>query len=351
MHDNTAATAALDTLSRQSPPDHTLLESLLCSDDPVDVRTLCDYADAVRHRQVGDGVLLRGIIEFSSYCSRTCWYCGLRAGNTALPRYRLTDAEIMAAAGQIAACGMRTVVLQSGEDPDTDPHRIADLVRRITTSYRLAVTLSVGERPRDDYALWKDAGADRYLLKIETANPALYASLHPGMTFENRVRCLRDLRELGYQVGSGSIVGLPGQTCATLADDLCFFAAMDFDMIGVSPFIPHLGTPGAGAPNGDLALTLKMLALTRIVTRNAHLPATTALGSIDGTDHRQDGLRAGANVVMPNFTPQPYRQQYEIYPGKRCITEQPGAGIPCLQQTVVPAGRFLDFGRGDSLKR
>ena len=220
------------------------------------------------------------------------------------------------------------------------PEWLAGLIKDIKSRYEIAVTLSVGERPREDYKLWKDAGADRYLLKIETSDKKLYNSLHYGMDFENRLRCLRDLKGLGYETGSGIMVGLPGQTLRSIANDILFFKEWDFDMIGIGPFIPHGKTPLAGKQAGDVNLVLKTLALTRIVTKRANLPATTALGSL-GKDFRVEGLKAGANVLMPNFTPAPYKKLYEIYPNKRCISESTGACAPCMGSIAASIGRTI----------
>jgi len=294
---------------------------------------------------------LRGIIEFSSYCRNACGYCGLSRTNTRLQRYRLTEAEILAVAENIAKAGVKTIVLQSGEEDNLDADWLGQIIEAIQGRFDVAITLSVGERSRAEYASWKRAGADRYLLKIETSDRELYEDLHPGMSFENRMRCLRDLAELGYQTGTGDLVGLKGQTIESLAEDILLFKQGDFDMLSVSPFIPHGQTPLAGEPAGDLRMTLKMTALTRIVSRNAHLPATTALGSLHGRDERPKALAAGANVLMPNFTPAPYRRQYEIYPNKRCVDENAGACPACMAGMVMALGRWVDYGRGDSLKR
>lgn len=335
------------------PLSRAALEDLILTEDPRALADLFARADRIRREEMGEGILLRGLVEFSNRCDNTCHYCGLRGGNASLERYRLTRDEIMKAASEIVSYGIRTIVLQSGEDAAQDAAWIADIVREIKERSRLAVTLSVGERPRSDYALWKKAGADRYLLKIETSDPALYASLHDGRSIATRLACLADLRELGYQVGSGSMVGLPGQTAASIAGDILFFAERDFDMIGIGPFIPHAETPLARARVGEAALVLKATALTRIVTRNAHMPATTALGSIGaaGEDRRLDGLRCGANVLMPNFTPALYRSLYEIYPGKRCLDEKSGACVGCLEKKAASIGRTIDRSRGDSRKR
>jgi len=306
-------------------------------------------ADDIRRARLGDGILLRAIVEFSSRCSRDCAYCGLRKGHRKLKRYRMDTAEILASTLEAAACGIKTVVLQSGEDDTLDPLWLADVVRAIKSGSDMAVTLSVGEKPREAYALWRRAGADRYLLKIETTNPALYRRFHPDMDIDRRIECLCALRDLGYQVGSGSIVGLPGQTLEDLAQDILFFKRYDFDMIGIGPFIAHPGTPLGSESDGDILAVLKVLATTRIAVKNAHMPATTAVGSL-GEDHRLTALKAGANVLMPNFTPQPYRQAYEIYPHKRCLTETLGACVPCMETMVSAIGRCVNYGRGDSLK-
>ncbi len=332
-------------------PDRADIEAVLRVTTPAELDVLFGFADRVRRRFVGDGVLLRGIIEFSNICRNSCEYCGLNRQNARLERYHLTHDEVLAAARHIAAESIRTIVLQGGEDDHLDADWLRRMIEEIKEQLDVAVTLCVGERSRREYQLWRQAGADRYLLKIETSDPDLYAKLHPGMSFENRLRCLRDLAELGYQTGSGTLVGLRGQTIASLAGDIRFFKTGDFDMISPSPFIPHPQTPLAGEPAGDLTMTLKMIALTRIVGRNAHIPASTAIGSLHGRDERPRALAVGANVLMPNFTPTPYRQQYEIYPNKRCVYEEAGACRGCMEQIAASVGRWLDWSRGDSLKR
>jgi biotin synthase len=307
------------------------------------------FADRVRKDFCGDGIFLRGIIEFSSFCSRECFYCGLSKGNRKLTRYRMNKEELLKSVAYLAECKVKTVVLQSGEDPGLDSIWLRDIILEAKSRFNMAVTLSVGERSADDYRLWKDAGADRYLLKIETSDEELYKSMHPNMSFRERLHCSDILRELGYQVGSGIIIGLPGQSLETIAQDIIYFKDSDFDMIGIGPFIPHDDSHFSGERKGDALLTLKTIALTRIVTRNTHLPATTALGSLD-KDYRLDGLKCGANVLMPNFTPQPYRKLYEIYPGKRCVDEPVGACNFCMDEMAKGIGRFIDYSRGDSLK-
>jgi len=331
-------------------PERGDLERLLSADDEDETRTIYGFADEVRRTFMGDGILVRGIVEFSNVCRNTCHYCGLNRNNRALERFRLKKDEILMSVRDMAQRGIKTVVLQSGEDDELDPEWLQDIIREIKDEFGIAVTLSAGERTRREYEIWREAGADRYLLKIETSDKVLYESLHEGMSFENRLRCLRDLRDLGYQTGSGIIVGLRGQKIASLADDILFFKEHDFDMIGIGPFIPHAKTPLAADCHGDANMTLKMIALTRIVTKDAHIPATTALGSLE-KDFRIDALKAGANVLMPNFTPKDYKKLYEIYPGKRCVGESGDLCVSCVEAMVDSIGRTINYGRGDSLKR
>lgn len=307
---------------------------------------LFDFADKVRAKFMGEGILLRGIIEFSNFCKNSCFYCGINNGNHEIKRYRLEAKEILNSVKQIAESGVKTVVLQSGEDSLLDSGWFRELIEEIKTGFDIAITLCVGERAFQDYKIWKKSGADRYLLKIETSNKVLYESLHPGMSFENRVRCLKDLKSLGYQTGSGNIIGLKGQTISDLAKDIIFFKKEGFEMIGIGPFIPHKKTNLSCQPHADAALVIKSLALTRIVTRYAHLPATTALGSLE-RDFRIDALKAGANVLMPNFTPQPYRKLYEIYPGKRCVDEPVGFCKSCMENLASSINRSINYSRGD----
>ncbi len=277
--------------------------------------SLFRLADAVRRREVGDEVFLRGIIEFSNICERDCLYCGLRRSNRRLPRYRMPMEEILATAGRVRKAGIATIVLQSGEDPAFRTEQLCRLVSRIRSEYGLTITLSLGERPDSDYRAFRDAGAERYLLKHETASPAIYSRMRPGCALEDRLKCLKTLGELGYEVGTGTIVGLPGQTREALADDLLLMRAMDADMLGIGPFIPHADTPLAGQPAGDGEATLSVLAVARLLTRTTNIPATTALMTLDPR-FRLRALGLGANVVMPDFTPADYRRHYAIYPGR-----------------------------------
>ncbi|GAV22775.1 [FeFe] hydrogenase H-cluster radical SAM maturase HydE [Carboxydothermus pertinax] len=296
-------------------------------------------ADSIRFREKGDKVYLRGIIEFSNHCRRNCLYCGLRRDNKKLSRYRMSPEEIIKRAKEIAALGIKTVVLQSGEDPY---YRLKDLVELVSRIKELGVyvTLSIGELSTRAYRELKKAGADRYLLRHETANQKLYAALHPDGSFENRRRCLYVLKDLGYEVGAGNMVGLPGQTDDMLWEDLLFMEKLQPEMVGIGPFIPHPHTPLAKEKGGTLEQTLTMIALTRLTLPKANIPATTALGTIH-PEGRELGLKAGANVVMPNMTPQPYRPLYQLYPGKICVNEDPDACLPCLKKRIEGIGRIV----------
>lgn len=305
---------------------------------------LLSTADVVRRQEVGDKIYLRGIIEFSNFCARDCLYCGLRGSNLRLHRYRMVESEILETACLIRDSGVGTVVLQSGEDPFFTTDRLCRLIAGIRMETGLTVTLSIGERSPADYLAFQEAGAGRYLLKHETSSPALYRRLRPGSVLKDRLDCLSVLGELGYEVGTGNMVGLSGQTLETLADDLLLMKEMKADMLGIGPFIPHPKTPLAQAPAGDLYLTLKVLAVARLLTRTTHIPATTALETID-PQGRLRALKAGANVVMPDFTPTPYRQHYEIYPG-RSKTVRVSDFLRHLQDDIGRIGRTIGHGNG-----
>jgi biotin synthase len=316
-------------------------------------------ADAVRRRHVGEAVHLRGLVEISTVCDRRCHYCGLRADNRELRRYRMTEAEIMACAAEAVTFGYGTVVLQAGEDGGLAAEWISGIVRRIRCETPLAVTLSLGERPGADLAAWREAGADRYLLRFETSNRALYERIHPprpGVS-SDRLAILRMLREMGYEVGSGVMVGIPGQTYDDLARDLALFGELDLDMIGVGPFIPHPGTPLGGegvsdpSPTGEQVpategMTYKAIALARLICPEANIPSTTALATINRREGRELGLSRGANVVMPNLTPVAYRADYEIYPAKVCIDETAADCRQCLTGRILSIGRTVGWGKG-----
>lgn len=307
-------------------------------------------ADEVRAQYLGKEVHLRGIIEFSNYCCRNCHYCGLRRDNRRLRRYRLSPGEILAAARKAVDLGLPTIVLQAGEDPSYPASLLAEIIRQLKEDLGVAaVTLSLGERSWNDYQRWRKAGADRYLLKHETADPALFARLRPGTSLRRRLQCLQWLRELGYQIGAGNIVGLPGQDYDVLADDILLLQELEVEMAGIGPFIPHPQTPLARCPQGELELTLKVLAVTRLLLPRTHLPATTALGTIHPQGRRM-GLCSGANVIMPDVTPPPYRYYYQIYPGKARPGEEVETALGSLRSLLVSLNREVGRGPGHAPK-
>lgn len=331
-------------------PNRLDLVHFLASAEPGEVGELYAFADRVRHDHVGNDIHLRAIIEFSSYCRNDCLYCGLRRSNAALPRLRMPLKEIVAQCRRAVGLGFRTVVLQSGEDPHTTQRMIVELVQQVKKETDLAVTLSVGEKSEDEYRAYFEAGADRYLLKHETSDREMYERLDPGLSYERRIACLRSLKKIGFQTGSGIMVGLPGQTLPSIADDILLFRELDIDMIGCGPFIPHPQTPLAGSSGGSEDLTYRVLALTRIVTRDTHIPATTALAVLVGDPGRENALCRGANVVMPNITPQPYRAAYDIYPHKgRAEVFRPSL-LARLRQTARELDRFIATDAGDRIR-
>ncbi|MBR3632019.1 MAG: [Elusimicrobiaceae bacterium] len=301
-------------------------------------------ADRVRRKYVGDEVHLRALIEFTNICRNQCLYCGLQRQNKALQRYRLSAEEILSLAQKAANYGYKTLVLQGGEDAFFTAQVLVPIIQEIK-KMGLALTLSIGERTREDYAALKQAGADRFLLRIETTDKALYEKYNPGMSFENRLRCLTDLRELGYEVGTGILVGLPGQTVTSLAKDILFFKQLDADMIGLGPFIPNPDTPLKDAPAPKLTPALKVMALTRLLLPDINIPATTAMETIQ-PDGRLRALQSGANVVMPNVTEGEARLNYALYPGKACAGEDPSKCRGCLTAKLHLIGRSVSTGYG-----
>ena len=326
---------------------------------PSRLQELYEQADAVRKQNVGDAVHLRGLIEISSHCVRQCMYCGLRQANRALQRYRMTREEILDCARQAEKLGYGTVVMQAGEDDLLTAEWIAEIVRWIKRETTLAVTLSLGERQLDELRLWRSAGADRYLLRFETSDANLFRTIHPQRFSggPDRLTLLRQLKSLGYEAGGGVMVGIPGQSFESLAEDVLTFRALDLDMIGIGPYIAHADTPlGSGAlrpailpseqvPAGE-EMVYKMIALTRIACPTANIPSTTALATINRVDGRKLGLKAGANVVMPNLSPTKYSRLYEIYPEKACIEESAVDCSQCLRGQIHSLGRFAGEGQG-----
>lgn len=339
----------LDRIEQDDTPAGSDLEYFLAASNQSIIERLYSRADSARKRHIGDGIYLRGLIEFSSFCRNRCLYCGLNRNNTSLARYRMTSEEILKAVDSVASCRISTVVLQSGEDDSLDHIWMRDLISEIRNRHNMAVTLSLGEWEYQAYALWKEAGANRYLLKIETTDRDLYDRLHPGMSHQNRLRCLRDLRSLGYEVGSGIIVGLRGQTVASLCRDIQFFKEENLDMIGIGPFISHPSTELCKESSGDAEMTLRVLALTRIVTKTTNIPATTAIASLDG-DFRSQALKCGANVLMPIFTPVLHKSSYEIYPDRSCTNEEGVQYAECLFRLAESLNRHIDYSKGDRKK-
>ena len=305
---------------------------------------LFSLADKIRKENVGDEVHLRGLIEFSNICKRTCKYCGLRCENKDIDRYRIEPDDIIFYAQKAVDMGYKTIVLQSGEDEYYSRELLCKIIKGIKT-LDVALTLSIGERCFDDYKAFKDCGADRYLIRIETTDKELYKKMHPHMSFENRVRCLKDLGKLGYEVGTGCLVGLPGQTIESLANDILFFKEINADMVGIGPFIAHQHTPLKDCLNGDFTLALKVMALTRILLKNINIPATTAMETLN-PNGRIIALQSGANVVMPNVTTTEYRAKYEIYPNKICINENPSQCFNCVSGKIRSIGRSVSTGYG-----
>lgn len=321
---------------------HEIVRLLAASDK--ETRLLYAAANSVRKQNTGDEIFLRGIIEFSNYCERNCLYCGLRHSNKKLSRYRMSEDEIIATAKLIKETRISTVVLQSGEDSFYTSEIICGVIERIKTETGLIITLSIGEKSDADYQDFRKTGANRYLLKHETSSKEIYSYLRPGCLLEQRLRCLQSLKKLGFETGTGNMVGLPGQTPEILADDLLLMKELDADMLGIGPFIAHPDTPLNGLTNYGLEATLRVLAIARLITRNTNIPATTALGSLHPRGRIQ-ALQAGANVVMPDFTPEIYKSRYDIYPGR---TDMGSATeiMENLQKDFAAIGRPLNFSAG-----
>lgn len=324
------------------------LKELLEDDSPDISSDLAEEADALRRQYYGDEVYIRGLIEFSNYCKNNCYYCGIRRGNTGAVRYRLTKEEILSCCQEGYDLGFRTFVLQSGEDPYFTDEKICGIVAAIRHEHQdCAITLSIGEKPRESYQAYFDAGANRYLLRHETASEEHYQKLHPKeMSASNRKRCLIDLKEIGYQVGSGFMVGSPYQRTEHLIQDLRFLQKLEPDMIGIGPYISHGETPFAGCENGTLFQTLRLVSILRLMFPYALIPATTALGTIHPRG-RELGLQAGANVVMPNLSPMRVRKLYDLYENKISTGEEAAESVNLLKKRVESAGYRVVEARGD----
>jgi len=317
------------------------------------VEELYARADRVRQDHMGDEVYVRGIIEFSNLCANDCLYCGIRASNINVNRYTMTVEGILESARSFERMGQTTIVLQSGETPGLNDEEIGRLIRAIKKETPLAVTLSVGNRPRETYAFWKECGMDRYLIRFETTDRKLFSRLHPDCSFDERIECLHILKGLGVQTGSGFMIGLPGETLETLADNILLCRELDLDMIGIGPYIPHPDTPLADEPNayaGNEEIFYKAVSVLRIVNPDAHIPATTAFDAVFPGVGRNLALTRGANVFMPNNTPVEHRKDYLLYPGKPCIDENADQCVACVMMRIESIGRKIGTGPGHSFK-
>ncbi len=331
--------------------DAALLQLITMPDNSEDEQYLFSKADSRKREIYQDKIFIRGLIELSNYCKNNCLYCGIRAANKNISRYRLTKEQVLGCAVNGYELGFRTFVLQGGEDTAYSDKDICDMVSGIKKLFPdCAVTLSIGEKSYESYKAYREAGADRYLLRHETANKEHYKQLHPEtMSFENRLRCLQDLKSLAYQVGSGFMVGSPYQTPQDLITDLRFLQEIQPDMIGIGPFIPHHQTPFANKKQGELHLTLRMLSILRLMFPKTLLPSTTALGSID-PDGRIMGLQCGANVVMPNLSPLDVRELYKIYDNKAYINAEAAEGLSLLKAQASSIDCQIVIDRGDAKK-
>jgi biotin synthase len=335
----------------------------LCETDEARLNNLWQQADETRRQYVGDEVHLRGLIEYSNYCRMNCTYCGIRAGNTGIVRYRMTQDEILSCARQAASFGYGTVVIQGGEDSRTSPQWMADVISQIKAETNLAVTLSLGEQPLESLNLWRESGADRYLLRFETSDLELYSRIRLLNAHQSasRIEMIQSIKSLGFETGSGIMVGIPGQRFETIVKDLELFTKLDLDMVGIGPYLPHpetpLGvahaktkrttciTPNAFVPNtADMAL--RVLALTRLLIPTINIPSTTAITTLGGSAARISGLSRGANVIMPNMTPAKYSRLYEIYPKKAGSNREPSESDQAIKSLLSLLGRPIGKGEG-----
>ncbi|WP_106060704.1 [FeFe] hydrogenase H-cluster radical SAM maturase HydE [Clostridium vincentii] len=318
--------------------------------DDESKKYLIEKSHLTRMKTYGNKVYTRGLIEFTNYCVRNCRYCGIRAENIKADRYRLTLEEILECADIGAKLGYKTYVLQGGEDPYYTDRVMVEIIEKIKKKYPdSAITISLGERSYESYQKMFKAGADRYLLRHETASKELYDELHPNASFENRRNCLLDLKEIGYQIGAGFMVGIPNQTNENLVEDLLYIKDLNPHMCGIGPFIPHEDTPLSKEKAGSLDDTTTLLALLRLLLPSVLLPATTALGSINPVG-REMGIKAGCNVVMPNLSPTTVREKYSLYNGKICTGDEAAECRKCIEGRINRAGFELDMSRGDNIE-
>lgn len=340
--------ALIDKLERDRHLSKEELMALISHRNPELDQYLFDRAVAVRRKIYGTDVYIRGLIELTNYCKNDCFYCGIRRSNRQAQRYRLSKAQVLACCQSGYELGFRTFVLQGGEDGYYTDERLCDIISTIKNQYPdCALTLSIGEKSHASYQAYYNAGADRYLLRHETANEEHYKKLHPlSMSLAARKQCLYDLKEIGFQVGCGIMVGSPWQTVACLAEDLLFIHDFKPEMVGIGPFIPHHATPFSQAPAGTLEMTRFMLGLVRLMLPNVLMPSTTALGTIH-PQGRELGILAGANVVMPNLSPREVREKYLLYDNKICTGDEAAESRYSLQQKLEAIGYTIIIDRGD----
>lgn len=324
-----------------------IVKILESKDDPGQ---LFEEANSIRRAHCGNLVHLRGLIEFSNFCKRNCLYCGINSKNKQVKRYRLSEQEIIDTAKAGAQAGFKTIVLQGGEDDYFNQDKMCRIIEKIK-SLNVALTLSLGEKSKQEYEAYKKAGADRYLLRIETTNEQLYQKMHPGADFKNRINCLYTLKDLGFETGTGILVGLVGQNIESIAKDILFFKKLNADMIGLGPFISHPQTELKDSKNGDFLLTLRVMALVRILMPDINIPATTAMETIC-PNGRKKALMSGANVVMPNITPVTARQNYAIYPDKKGVNALDKENLQKLYDEIASIGDSIsdDFGTSKNYK-
>lgn len=341
----------IDQIKNEQTIQREQLQTLLTTTDEQAISYLRDTARKVADDIYGKQVFIRGLIEFTNYCKNDCIYCGIRRSNPNAQRYRLTEEEILSCCANGYELGFRTFVLQGGEDPYFSDERICDIVAKIKQDYPdCAVTLSIGEKDKASYQAFYDAGADRYLLRHETADKTHYQSLHPAeMSFQHRIQCLYDLKEIGYQVGCGFMVGSPGQTVDTLYEDLMFIKKLQPHMVGIGPFIPQKDTPFGQEPAGTMEQTLRLLSIIRLIHPHVLLPSTTALGTIHPLG-REKGIQAGANVVMPNLSPVAVREKYKLYDNKICTGDEAAECRHCMARRMESVGYQVVVSRGDFKK-
>lgn len=322
------------------------LEKIIADDDNCEY--LFEAANRVRQKFVKQEVHLKALIEISNICAKECFYCGLRSKNKSLKRYKMSADEVVSCAKEAAISGYKTIVMQSGESSAFKDDEICKIIREIK-KFGVQITLSFGEKSFEQYKAYKEAGADRYLLRIETTNQALYKALHPNMSLKNRIKCLENLRILGYETGSGLLVGLPGSSAKILARDLMFLKKHDFDMIGIGPFIPATNTPLEHSKAGEIKLALKANALTRLLLPKINIPATTAIETLDPNEGRKMALRSGANVIMPSITQGRYHDLYRLYPNKFCLKESVAEIYSRFDEMLTLIGDKISLTNGNSV--